>query len=74
MCLVARGINQEKSRVLGVATSRDNTNYDFVFLNIPEWTSELEAEKARLQGEFGIFVSPRQTRTNSSEFPDPDTT
>jgi hypothetical protein len=74
MCLVARGINQEKSRVLGVATSRDNTNYDFVFLNIPEWTSELEAEKARLQGEFGIFVSPRQTRTNSSEFPDPATT
>jgi len=74
MCLVARGINQENSRVLGVATSRDNTNYDFVFLNIPEWTSDLEAEKARLQGEFGIFVSPRQTRTNSSEFPAPDTT
>src|ERR1035437_179235 len=74
MCQIGRGINQEKSRVLGVATSRDNTNYDFVFLNIPEWTSELEAEKARLQGEFGIFVSPRQTRTNSSEFPDPATT
>ena len=72
MCLVARGINTENSRVIGVATSRDNRNYDFVHLNIPEWTSQLEAEKVRLQRQCGIFVSPRITRTNSSEFPAPD--
>lgn len=69
MCLVARGINPENSRVIGVATSRDNRNYDFVHLNIPEWTSQLEAEKVKLQRECGIFVSPRITATNSSEFP-----
>jgi hypothetical protein len=71
MCLVARGINEQNSRVVGVATSRDNRNYDFFHLNIPEWTSELEAEKTRLQSQFGIFVSPRITKTRSSEFPPP---
>jgi hypothetical protein len=69
MCLVARGLNSQNSRVIGIATSRDNRNYDFVHLNIPGWTSQLEAEKARLQSQFGIFVSPRVSRTNSSEFP-----
>jgi hypothetical protein len=69
MCLVARGINPKNSRVIGVATSRDNRNYDFVHLNIPEWTSQLEAEKVTLQRQCGIFVSPRITATNSSEFP-----
>jgi hypothetical protein len=69
MCVVARGLNPENSRVIGVATSRDNRNYDFVFLNIPEWTRQLEAEKVRLQSQFGIFVAPRRTLTNSSEFP-----
>jgi len=69
MCLVARGLNPQNSRVLGVATNRDNRNYDFAFLNIGEWTSRLEAEKVRLQSRFGIFVSPRVTKTNSSEFP-----
>jgi hypothetical protein len=58
--------------VIGVATSRDNRNYDFVFLNIPEWTRQLEAEKVRLQSQFGIFVAPRRTLTNSSEFPAPE--
>jgi hypothetical protein len=69
MCLVARGLNRQNSRVIGVATSRDNTNYDFVYLNIPEWTAQLEEEKARLQEHFGIFVSPRVTQTNSDEYP-----
>jgi hypothetical protein len=69
MCLVARGLNMQNKRVIGVATSRDNRNYDFAFLNIPEWTSQLETEKARLQQEFGIFKSPRITRTESNEFP-----
>jgi hypothetical protein len=69
MCLVARGINSQNSRVIGIATSRDNRNYDFIHLNMPEWTRQLEAEKTRLQSQFGIFVSPRVTRTNSSEFP-----
>ncbi len=72
MCLVARGINPQNSRVLGVATSRDNRNYDFVHLDIPEWTRELEAEKVRLQSQLGIFVSPRVTRSHSSEFPAQD--
>jgi hypothetical protein len=51
------------------ALSSDNRNYDFAYLNIPEWTSQLEAEKVRLQSQCGIFVAPRITRTNSSEFP-----
>jgi hypothetical protein len=70
MCLVARGLNPQNSRVLGVATSRDNRNYDFAFMDIPKWTNQFEAEKVKLQTEFGSFVSPRKTLTHSSEFPD----
>ena len=59
MCLVARGINLQNSRVLGVATSRDNRNYDFVHLDIPEWTSELEAKKVQLQSPIGnLRIAP----------------
>jgi hypothetical protein len=72
MCLVARGLNSENNRVIGVATSRDNRNYDFAFLNIPEWTDQLEAEKIRLQSQCGIFVSPRRAVTSTSEFPAPE--
>jgi hypothetical protein len=68
MCVVARGLNPENSRVIGVATSRDNRYYDFVFLNIPEWTSQLEAERVRLQSECGIFVAPRRTDNRNYDF------
>ncbi|MGO8933854.1 MAG: hypothetical protein ACLQDA_09105 [Terracidiphilus sp.] len=69
MCLVARGINPENTRVIGIATSRDNRNYDFGFFDIKDWTPEMEAEKNRLQKEANIFVSPRRIMASNDEYP-----
>ena len=69
MCLVARGINPENTRVIGIDTSRDNRNYDFGFFDIEDWTPQMEAEKNRLQREAKIFVSPRRTMASSDEYP-----
>ncbi|HEY5176450.1 MAG TPA: hypothetical protein VII95_12885 [Terriglobales bacterium] len=69
MCLVARGLNPENYRVVGVATDRGNKNYHFAYFYIPEWTPEMEAEKVKLQTDAGIFVAPRVTRFSDDEYP-----
>jgi len=69
MCFVARGLPPFNKRVVGVSTDRDNTNYDFCFLHMPEWTGEDEKRKKQIQAETGIFVSPRLTTSSEDEYP-----
>jgi hypothetical protein len=69
MCEVARGLPPMNKRVVGVATGRDNINYDFAFLYGEEWTDADEERKKYLQKKFGIFASPRVTATHEDEYP-----
>lgn len=69
MCFVARGMPPFNSRVIGVATDKENRLYDFVFLNKPDWTAKNEKLKKQIQAEFGIFVAPRITRSSDDEYP-----
>jgi len=69
MCEVARGLPPMNKRVIGVATGRDNRNYDFAFLYADEWTEACEKRKQYLQDTFGIFVSPRVTVDGIDEYP-----
>ena len=69
MCFVARGLEKDKTRVIGVATNKGNNGYDFLFMKMPDWTPENEALKIQLQDEYGIFKSPRITITSEDEYP-----
>lgn len=69
MCFVARGIPPMNRRIIGVATSRDNRNYDFASFYIPTWTAADETLKLQIQEDHGIFRAPRITRSEEDEYP-----
>lgn len=69
MCFVARGLPPFNSRVVGIATNWENTNYDFGFLHLPEWTTGNEEIKKQIQAGYGTFVSPRITSSSADEYP-----
>jgi hypothetical protein len=69
MCEVARGLPPMNKRVIGIATGKDNRNYDFAFIYGEEWTEADEARKQHIQDTFGIFVSPRITTGGVDEYP-----
>lgn len=69
MCFVSRGLNPSIQRVLGIATTKANKGYDFCFLEMPNWTTDDEMLKLRIQDEYGIFKSPVITETSDDEYP-----
>jgi hypothetical protein len=69
MCFVARGLDIENKRVVGIATTRGNNGYSFLFLNKPSWSAEDEALKTQIQTVYGIFKNPRITETSEDEYP-----
>lgn len=74
MCFVARGIDQENKKVIGIATEKEASptcSYDFVLLMIPEWTDECQKEMDRIQQKTGIFLNPKISRTHENEYPSP---
>jgi hypothetical protein len=71
MCFVARGLNADIPRVLGVATTGANQAYDFCFLNKKTWSPQDEAIMRKVQKEYGIFASPRRTEAGEDEYPPP---
>jgi hypothetical protein len=71
MCFVARGLNADIPRVLGVATTGANQAYDFCFLNKKTWSPQNEAIMRKVQKEYGIFASPRRTEAGEDEYPPP---
>lgn len=69
MCFVARGLNPENKKVVGVATEAANRSYDYCLLVKPAWTTEDEQRKTDIQRETGIFVNPRKTAESGDEYP-----
>jgi hypothetical protein len=69
ICFVARGMPPKNTKVVGVATGRNNKSYDFLFLDIPTWGLREEALKNQIQKQHGIFVSPRVSVSPEDEYP-----
>jgi hypothetical protein len=73
ICFFARGKHQKNSRVIGIATEKKIQklcSYDFYFLNIPEWTTELQSKVEKLQSEMELFVNPTVDYTTEMEYPE----
>jgi len=74
MCIIARGIYNENSRVVGIATEmkmRPTCSYDFCYLELPEWTREHQKEMEKLQKETGIFSNYTVKQVHEDEYPNP---
>ena len=72
MCWIARGKFQENRKVLGVATEKPASptcSYDFVLLDIPEWTAEHQKEMEKIQQETGILLNPVISVAHEDEYP-----
>ena len=72
-CFVARGIQQESQRVVGIATENEDgpEGYSYVLhlLEMNDWT---EADQQRMEEgreKLGYFQQPRITRTQEREYP-----
>jgi hypothetical protein len=70
MCFVARGLPPFNSRVIGIATEKENRSYDYCVFIQPTWRPEDEARKLEIQKEYGIFVNPKATRAAEDEYPE----
>lgn len=71
-CFIARGMQTENSRVVGIATEmkiRPTCSYDFCYLELPEWTNEHQKEMERLQKETGIFSNYTVKQVREDEYP-----
>lgn len=72
-CIVARGLHQERSTVVGLATERyeDGKGYSFdlIHMYIPQWSDELQEKMDYAQKEFGYFANPRLTKVYEDEYP-----
>jgi len=72
-CLVARGLNQERKIVIGLATERyeegKGFSFDLMHMHIPKWAGKLQEQMDYLQKEFGYFASPRLTKVHEDEYP-----
>jgi hypothetical protein len=70
MCFVARGLPPFNSRVVGVATEKENRSYDYCIFIQPKWRPEDEARKLEIQKEYGIFVNPKVLQAGEDEYPE----
>ncbi len=72
-CLVARGLNKDRNTVIGLATERyeggKGFSFDLVYLNIPQWTDELQKQIEYAQREFGYFANPQYMEIHEDEYP-----
>lgn len=65
-CIVARGLNQSKTKVVGLGAEFSElvpgSATSVVFLDIPDWTPEWQAQKDYQQREFGYFSNGQNAK------------
>jgi hypothetical protein len=62
----------ESGKVLGIATEYDWSNgssFDFLWLDIPEWTEENEQLAREISKKYHVFDNPKMTKYRSQEYP-----
>ena len=72
VCVVARDVYKQNSKVLGIATVSDwqvPFSFDFVLLDFPEWTGENQALAKQFQTEYGILTNTEKTLVSFEEYP-----
>ena len=72
-CIVARGTIRENWRVIGIATEQHiapTRAYDFLFLDLPEWTNEHQEDMEVFQRELGILIESKLTPIDAKEYLD----
>lgn len=71
-CLIARGMNQECTTVIGIATERydglPGFSLDLIQLYIEEWDNSLQEQMGKIQKDLGYFSSPRLSKIDEQEF------
>jgi hypothetical protein len=65
------GIKPRNKRVIGVATEAENRSYDYCVRIQPEWSSDDEVNKLKIQQQTGIFRNPQRTTGGEDEYPKP---
>jgi len=72
-CFVARGLNQQSTHVVGIATERyekeKGFSLDLCNLSKPTWSAEDHKHMEAMQKELGYFVSPMVARDSEDEYP-----
>jgi len=72
MCFVARGLYRKNKLVVGIATEMrlaPSCSYDFLLLEIPKWTEELQKKMEEVQKEARIFLNPKEKKVHEDEYP-----
>lgn len=72
MCYIARGTYKSNRKVIGIATEKEASpicSYDFVLLDMPEWTGQNQKEMEEMQQKTGILRSPIISILHEDEFP-----
>jgi len=72
MCYIARGTYKSNKKVIGIATEKKASpacSYDFVLLDMPEWTEQNQREMEKVQQETGILLSPETSIVHEDEYP-----
>ena len=74
-CFIVRGLNQDATLVVGLATEQYGTGEGFTLdaccYEKAVWTSEDQRTLEALQKATGAFVNPRLTPVDEDEFPQP---
>ncbi len=72
MCFVARGLNRENPKVIGIATEKrfeSECTYDFCLLDIPEWTEENQRLMLDIQKNTGVGTGTFRETEQVDEYP-----
>ena len=72
-CFVVRGLHQDRSTVIGLATEQyeqgKGFSFDIMYLHIPTWTDEDQRQMEFAQKELGYFESPLEQSIHEDEYP-----
>ncbi len=72
MCYIARGTYKSNRKVIGIATEKKASptcSYDFVLLDMPEWTEQNQREMEKVKKETGILLNPMISIAHEDEYP-----
>ncbi len=72
-CFVARGLNQDHTTVVGLATEQyepgKGFSFDVIYLHKPKWTEADQKHMESMRADLSYFVQPAQTSLHVDEYP-----